>query len=507
MVNSFRKLFSPILDDHSLLNIFDFCRPGVFDEDETDKKHILQHGIWARERWWYKFAQVCRRWRYLILGSASRLGLCLLCAPRTPVEDILAHSPPLPLVINYTNTYSRKITTKDEEGILFALQHHSCVRRIRLSMPASSLQRVIVAMGKEFPILEYLFIDPQIYDDIGFTLPETFQAPRLLHVALPNCAFKMGSTLLATLEHLVTLLLNCIPPSAQLSPNDLLQRVSLMPHLQILQIHFYSPAARRDVERQALVMPIMTLVTLPNLRWFEFKGIGAYLEALLPRMRTPLLEKLQITFFNQLTFSIPTLQPFIGSTENLTFTSANLRFDYDGVNLEVYPRKGAKIYALCICVLCPHHDWQVSLAAQILRVLRPLFPSVVDLTLKYWRFTLSSKRHTRASITQWQEVLRSFNNVKALHVPDSLIEELSGSLTAHEGLGESPIELLPELEELRYDAGGGVSGAFVPFLNVRRKAGRPFTLVPIIAPSPRTPTLSKLQQIPQSARMAQPGVE
>ena len=507
MVNSFRNLVLPILDDDSLLNVFDFCWPGVLDEGETDEKHILQPGVWARERWWYKFAQVCRRWRYLILGSASRLGLCLLRARGTPVEDMLAHSPPLPLVIDHISNYP-DITTKDEEGILFALQHHDRVRRIRFAMPALSLQRFIVAMGKEFPILEYLFIDPLIYNDIGFTLPETFQAPRLLHIALPNCALKMGSTLLATLKCLVTLSLDNIPPSAQLSPNDLLQWVSLMPHLQTLQIYFYSPAARRDVEGLVLVMPIMTPVTLPNLRWFEFKGISAYLGALLPWIRTPLLEKLQITFFNQLTFSIPTLPPFVGSTENLKFASANLRFDDNGVNLEVYPRKGTQMYALCIRVLCPHHDWQVSSAAQILGVLGPLFPSVVDLMLAYEEHTLSSEWHTNANIMQWGEVLRSFNNVNTLHVPNGLIKELSGSLTAHDGLRESPMELLPELEELRYDAGGGVSGAFVAFLDVRRKAGRPFTLVPIKRDTiPQNRGHSDLAGLWSSTRRAQPGVE
>jgi hypothetical protein len=53
----------------------------------------------AHERWWYKLVKVCRRWRYLILESASHLGLCLVCSPGTPVAEMLAHSPPLPLII------------------------------------------------------------------------------------------------------------------------------------------------------------------------------------------------------------------------------------------------------------------------------------------------------------------------------------------------------------------------------------------------------------------------
>ncbi|KAH9981788.1 hypothetical protein BJV74DRAFT_989281 [Russula compacta] len=59
------------LDDDSLLEIFYLYRPVLLDEDEVDDIRILQGGEWDRERWWYKIAHVCRRWRYLILGHAG----------------------------------------------------------------------------------------------------------------------------------------------------------------------------------------------------------------------------------------------------------------------------------------------------------------------------------------------------------------------------------------------------------------------------------------------------
>ena len=74
---------------------------------------------WIGERWWYRLAHVCQRWRNLILGSASSLGLCLVCTYGTPVADMLVHSPPLPLVIDYR---IRGITAEDEEAILLALE-------------------------------------------------------------------------------------------------------------------------------------------------------------------------------------------------------------------------------------------------------------------------------------------------------------------------------------------------------------------------------------------------
>jgi len=107
---------------------------------------------------------VCRRWRFLILQSASHLRLSLLCTQRTPVADMLAHSPPLPLVIDHVGE-SRNLTPEDEEGIKLALRHHDHVRRIRLAMFVSYLPSLVDFINKEFPILEHLYIDPVSYDD------------------------------------------------------------------------------------------------------------------------------------------------------------------------------------------------------------------------------------------------------------------------------------------------------------------------------------------------------
>ena len=83
---------------------------------------------WGLERWWYKLAQVCRQWRYLILSSQVRLDLHLVCTYGTPVADMLENSPPLPLIINFLQD-DREITAEDEQGVLLALQHRVRVRR------------------------------------------------------------------------------------------------------------------------------------------------------------------------------------------------------------------------------------------------------------------------------------------------------------------------------------------------------------------------------------------
>jgi hypothetical protein len=77
-----------IIDDDSLLNIFYLYRQAIFDGDEAENVRISGGRLWDRERWWYKLAQVCQRWRNVLLGSASYLGLSLICTEGTPVVDM-----------------------------------------------------------------------------------------------------------------------------------------------------------------------------------------------------------------------------------------------------------------------------------------------------------------------------------------------------------------------------------------------------------------------------------
>jgi hypothetical protein len=78
-----------------------------------------------------------------MLGSASYLGLSLVCAHGTPVADMLAHSPPLPLIIDRVDK-NHCVNAADEERIILALRHRDRVRRIRLLMPIANMQKLIV---------------------------------------------------------------------------------------------------------------------------------------------------------------------------------------------------------------------------------------------------------------------------------------------------------------------------------------------------------------------------
>ena len=442
------------LDDESLLNVFFLYRPAILDGDEDDKIRFRGGRGWNRERWWYKLVHVCKRWRHLVLESTFFLGLCLVCTSGTPVADMLKHSPPLPLAIDYDDT---DCDIAAEEGILLALEQRDRVRRFRLRIPAPNLQKITVGID-EYPVLEYLIMEPSTEDvNTALILPETLQTPHLRHLSLTGFALPIGSRLLTTAMGLATLALTLGHPSTYFQPNTLLRWLSFMPHLETLVISFLFPIPSRDVERQLMHMPIITHVTLPNLRWFVFRGISAYLEAVVRRTTTPRLEKLSLRFFNQLTFFVPSLLQLTNTTVNFRFDSAKVDFFGDGVCVKAYSR-GAdsemcpfSIYVDSWCL-----DWQVSIVAQIFNSPSQIFSTVERLTLEHVVHSRSSEEHDEADRTVWRKFLKPFGNVSTLRVDEGLGKELLSSLRV--GNGGLPLELLPKLKNLEFFKSAGLVG-------------------------------------------------
>ena len=248
-----------------------------------------------------------------------------------------------------------------------------------------------------------------------------------------------------------------------------------MPHLKTLMINFLFPDRNDHVGGQHTHTAIAKPVTLPNLRRFRFRGVTAYLEALLYWLSAPRLEKFEIGFPNQLTISVPCLLQFVNSTENLRFGFAKFEFSNNVVDVEVYPHEEAETYSLSITADCDHLDWQVSSAARIFDAASPVFFAVEHLTLEHEVHDRSSEEHNEARLAEWRKLLSSFRNVKTLRVSTGLVQEVSSCLQLDNG--ELPLGLLPELQELTYSESGNTGDAFTSFVDARQEAGRPITLV------------------------------
>ena len=386
---------------------------------------------------------------------------------------MLAHSPPLPLVIDCQYD---GITAKDQKALILALAQRDRVRRIRLSLPVLKLQKLIKAIDGEYPILEYLILmDPPKDKNTVIILSETLQTPHLRHLVIDG-SIPIRSPLLGTAAGLVNLYLTLHHPSTYFQPAALLQSLSLVPQLELLLIYFHFSVPDRDVERQLTRTPIMTHVTLPNLRFFAFQAVSIYSEAVLSRITSPHLEMFQICYLQQLTFSVPELLQFVRRTESLRFDRAKFYFESSRVYVEVNPPENnmsADIFS--IIVHCSPIGWQVSSVAQIFNGLSQISSAVEHLTFSYEAHSWTSEQHDEVERTEWRKLLRSFSNVRTLRIHRGLVGELSRSLELEDG--EHPLELLPELHVLTYTWSGNVHYAFTSFVDARKNAGRPVTLI------------------------------
>jgi hypothetical protein len=375
----------------------------------------------------------------------------------------------------------RDITAEDEEGIMLALEQRDRVRRVRLWISASKLQKLIVAIDEEFPVLEYLIMQPLELDkSMALMLPETLRAPRLRHLMVTSFAFPIGSQLLTNAVGIVTLCLYVNHPDAYFQPNTLLRWISLMSQLETLVIVFYVSVPNHDVERQLIHTPIIPHITLPNLRFLVLQGVSAYAEAVIRRISTPRLEKLDIWFFKQLAFSVPCLLQFMNTAANLKFDTAKFEFLGNAVYAGVYLREEIdvaqiKMIPLLIVVNSWHLDWQVSSVAQIFNSLSQIFSTVEHLTLEYRAHSRSSEEHNEVDRSEWHKLFGSFSKVKTLRVGDGLVKEVSRNLRLEDG--DDPLELLPELQSLTYSGVGDTDDAFTSFINARQNSGNPVTLV------------------------------
>ena len=473
-----------ILDDDSLLHVFYFCRPFLFGEDEDDDARLTGgRASWIHGRWWFRLVHVCQRWRNVIFGSPSYLALSLVCTYGTPIADMLEHSPRLPLVIDYSDEY-RDLTAEDGKGAILALKQHDRVRGIRLCVPTTTLQGLIMAMDEEYPILEYLIIERQYGDCSILEFSKTLQTPHLRLLSLVGFALPIESRLLTTAVRLITLCLTMTGSSTYPHPNTLLQWLSFMPQLETLAIGFFDFIAfpglgiYRRLTDTPIATPVTRPVTLPKLHRFKFRGDIPFVEAFVPQITTPRLDKLVIIFSKQLTVSVPHLVQFMNTTESLRFDSAKIVFCDGRVDMKLYSRGGDEIHALSLTVESSHPTSQVSSMAQISDALSQAFSTVEHLALELEEvYTPSYEGHSDVDPTEWRRLLRSFSNVKqvkTLLIAERLVEQVSRCLQLDGG--EVTLDLLPDLQELTYSGSGNAGDAFTSFIDARQNAGHLITL-------------------------------
>jgi len=407
-----------VLPDFALLELFNFY---VNEAGPIEKWHTLVH--------------VCRRWRNVVFRSPRRLGLQLFCTAKKLVRETLDVWPPLPLVIRHG--------CSPMDNIVAALKHTERVCEIRL-WPVSSSQweNFLVAMQQLFPELTDLKL--QSKGETAPILSDSFLggfAPRLRSLWFERIPFPGLPKLLSSATGLVKISLHKIPHSGYISPEAMVDCLSALTRLADLDLSFLSPPSCPN--RKSRRPPPLTRSVLPALRHFGFVGVSEYLEDLVARIDSPLLDSLQIKFFHQLIFDTPQLTRFISRTPGLkTRNEARMVISYSGVSVLV---PGVVGRGLRLEISCGPSDWQLSSLAQ---VCGSSFPQTLITSLEHLH--ICHDEYSRLlwqddiENSQWLELLQPFTALTNLHLSREFTPHIVPAL--QELVKEKVTEVLPSLQ-------------------------------------------------------------
>jgi F-box-like len=462
------------LPDEVLLEVFYFHLISI----NEDKVFLGPQG-------WLELVHVCRRWRCIVFDAPLRLDLELYCTEKTPVRKLLHIWPQLPLAINCSEPFRSNWNGEDRlDNVIAALEHRDRVRKVELrDLSSSTLERIKPVMQEPFPALKDLCLEPDLSpesEDEVLTIPDTFlngSAPSLQSLSLACVSFPSLPRLLLSATRLTNLHLFDIPNTGYISPESIATSLSASTNLETLTIEFeYSiPYPRRDRPR-----PPPTRIVLPVLTTLSFRGASDYLEVIAARIGAPLLNEIEIDFFNQLILDTPQVARLIGprvlsrrSTLSLSFyqsSCAGLSYS-DGVAFFRWN------------MICNASDSLVHAVAQLCTQILPLCSSVDMLNIMYDSRgdigpPLGTQPHDMDP-ARLLELFYPFTAVQSLVIHAKLEPFIAAAL---QGLTEqSAAEVFPTLERLflveyTKDRAAAAQRGIRSFITARQHSDHPVAL-------------------------------
>jgi hypothetical protein len=353
-----------------------------------------------------------------------------------------------------------------------ATVHHNRVCEIDLHLTNLQVQRLASAMQRQFPALirlklrfNYLGSAPVLSD--GFL---DGSAPSLQSLELGCIGFPALPNYLLSATDLVCLYLWEIPPSGYFSPGAIVTSLAVLANLKSLTIGFEPSLSRPDLESRR--PPPLSLTVLPALTRLEFRGVTEYLENVVARVDTPLLDTIQITFFPEFVFNIPQLAKFMRRmTRSWALNEAHVAFDYSGVKVGCpLPTRTFEEKSWFRIINHELHR-QLSSLAQVLTLFFPSIYTVENFFIYGERF-VPIRSQDNVTNMQWLAIFRPLTAVKSLYLSEQFAQCIAPVL---QGLvGESVTDVLPALENLfleKLQRSGPVQEAIGQFVAARQLLG------------------------------------
>ena len=414
-----------ILPNDILLEIFNHCREDILCS-------------W----WWEPLAHVCQRWRQIIFDSPQSLHLMVSCNGKTPTRTSLDIWPPFPIAITY---FPRGVYIHCEDNIIAALEHRGRVSQITFHRLRGHESKIIFDVLREpFPALTYLHISctsnrpmpPPFF-------PEQFLggcAPHLRSFSLGGVRFPKFPEAVLSASHLVTLRLWDIPTyDGSISPEAMATSLVAWPNLKDLYIQFQHPHSRHQIS-----LPPPTRAVLPALTYIHLSGASDYLDDLVSRIDTPLLERLEIYFLADHILDIPELQKFIDRTERLKpLNRAEIKFPFLGIAIAL--GLGSSTH-LQLDIRCQYPGAGILMMAHVCSGLSPLISHVEQLDLS--KNTFSEGDWGIDVEPSLFSLFKLFTGVRSLSVSGELLPLIAPALRRL--AGERATEVFPHLHSISF---------------------------------------------------------
>jgi hypothetical protein len=330
------------------------------------------------------------------------------------------------------------------DNVIAVLERSDRVCQIRVANgPSSDLEIILAAMQQPFPELTDLLL--HLNNGVVAVVPNSFldgSAPRLQNLELYGIPFPGLPNLLLSATHLVTLRLTNIPHSGYFSPEAMVTALSTLTSLEHLYLAFHSPRSCPDQASRR--PPPSTCSVLPVLTWFTFKGVSEYLEDFVARIDAPQLNKLRITFFNDIVFKTPQIMQFISRTP--------LSRELEKVHIALWGDKAglyfpSQIYGsekVSVEILCRGLDWQHSSVEQVCAECLPPLSTLEDLYI--YEHTWRSQWKDDIENRLWLELLHPFTAAKNFYLSEQLALRIGPAL--QELVEGRTTEVLPDLQNI-----------------------------------------------------------
>jgi len=333
----------------------------------------------------------------------------------------------------------------------------------------SQFQRLASAMQEQFPALMHLKLVCKVDYSLPAparwavsSLPDGFlsgSAPRLQSLQLSSTSFPALPKLLLSATDLVYLTLSDFPRSENFSPETFVTCLAVLVNLKSLFIEFKDQPAPSNWESRR--PSLITRTVLPALTRFEFQGDSEYLEDVVARIDTPLLDSIWITFFQLFIFDFPQLAQFMRRTTRFQeFNEAHVDFNMLGVQVASLPPTRAFDENFGLRIL----DWRIL---SLIQTMTSFFPSIY--TVEHLYIYRPECLIGDFEDGEWLEFIHPFTSVKNLYVVKEMSQSIAFAL--QELVGE---DVLPALESLFLeDFGPPVQEAIGPFIAARQLSGHP----------------------------------